>query len=526
MIKDNNCDVQFFSDHCIVVDRESHQTLAVGYAKNGLYYLSSAPKNHTALSASPSAPNAQIVSNNSLDTWHLRLGHAPITKIKQISHIPFTTCDESKICVTCPMAKFTKLPFNHSESQAQNKFELIHLDIWGPYKECTKGIYRYFLTIVDDKTRYTWVYLLSLKSEALQTISAFYQYVKTHFKRKIEFVRSDNALEFNTAECQSFFEKCGIVHQTSCVYRPQQNARVERKHRNILETARALRFQANLPLKYWGDCVMTAVHLINRLPTPVLQNKTPYEVLYEQPTPYAHLKIFGCLAFAYNNASKNDKFSARGVPCVFLGYPSTQKGYKLLNLINKNVFVSRDVKFYEQVFPFHNNSDSMCIQPSAVPIHPLQQASAIDELPTDDLANDLGAENSNDEPVTVLDECEDGTPDDPPPRRSTRVHTKPQWQKDYHVNQAVSNIVATGVDKEFYCFMSTLTTTHDPVFYKDVVQHEKWISAMNSEIDALELNKTWEIVILPPEKHLLGVNGCTKPSAELMELLKNTRHDL
>lgn len=187
LIKDNNCDVQFFSDYCTVVNRDSQIPLVVGYGNNGLYYLSNAPKKHTAtaLSASPATPHTPILANNSLDAWHLRLGHAPILKIKQIPHISFTKSgDESKICVTCPMAKFTKLPFNHSESQAKTKFELIHLDIWGPYKECTKGIFRYFLTIVDDKTRYTWVYSLSLKSEDLQTISVFCQYVETHFKKK------------------------------------------------------------------------------------------------------------------------------------------------------------------------------------------------------------------------------------------------------------------------------------------------------------------------------------------------------
>lgn len=493
LIKDNNCDVQFYSDHCTVVNRNSHKLLAIGYAKNGLYYLSNAPKTYSALSASPSVPHTPSVPlNNSLDTWHLRLGHAPLAKIKQISEIPFTTDPKPKICVACPMAKFTKLPFNTSESQAKKAFELIHLDIWGPYKVCTKGNYRYFLTIVDDKTRYTWVYLLALKSEALNTISAFYEYVKTHFpKKKIQFLRSDNALEFNTAECQAFFSQHGIVHQTSCVYRPQQNARVERKHRNILETARALRFQANLPLEYWGDCVMTAVHLINRLPTPVLQNKTPFEMLYKKPTPYEHLKIFGCLVFAYNNMSANDKFSARGVPCVFLGYPSTQKGYKLLNLITKSVFVSRDVKFHEHIFPFHTNSDSECIQPSPVPLHPVHQSSTVDDLEFSDPLSEPAEESSHDQ-------------DNQPLRRSTRTHVQPQWQHDYIVNAAISNVATTSIDKEFSCFMSTLTSNNDPVFYKDAVQQDCWVAAMNSEIEALELNQTWEIVELPPGKVSIG----------------------
>lgn len=127
--------------------------------------------------------------------------------------------------------------------------------------------------------------------------------------------------------------------------------------------ARALRFQAP---SFWGDCVMTAVHIINRLLTPVLQKKTPYEVLYGTPPSYEHLRVFGCLAFATNPSHPSDKFAARGVPCVFLGYPSSQKGYKLLNLTTMQSFVSRDVKFHETTFPFHDKSHKTYMTPLPV----------------------------------------------------------------------------------------------------------------------------------------------------------------
>ena len=217
---------------------------------------------------------------------------------------------------------------------------------------CTRKKYRFFLTIVDDCTRTTWVYLLQYKSDSLSTLETFYNYVVTHFDCKIKHIRSDNALEFQDSPCEQFFSQKGIQHQTSCADRPQQNARVERKHRHILEIARSLRFQSGLPLSSWGDCVMTAVHLINRLPTPVLGNKTPYEVLFHAPPTYDHLRVFGCLAFASNPQHSSDKFQPRGVTCTFLGYPSSQKGYKLLNLLTNQTFVSRDVMFHETIFPY------------------------------------------------------------------------------------------------------------------------------------------------------------------------------
>jgi len=118
----------------------------------------------------------------------------------------------------------------------------------------------------------------------------FYTYALNQFGYTVKIVRSDNALEFDTSECQQFFAIQGIVHQTSCVDKPQQNGRVERKHRHLLEISRALRFHAHLPLKFWGDCVLTATYIINTLPTKVLKNVTPYEKLLKKTPSYHHMK--------------------------------------------------------------------------------------------------------------------------------------------------------------------------------------------------------------------------------------------
>ena len=102
------------------------------------------------------------------------------------------------------------------------------------------------------------------------------------------------------------------MHQTSYVNRPQQNGRVERKHRNILEMARALRFQAGMLIYFWGDCVHAAVHIINRLPNLVLHFLTPYEIPYKTKPSYSHLKVFGCLTLASNPSRSYDTFQHQG----------------------------------------------------------------------------------------------------------------------------------------------------------------------------------------------------------------------
>ena len=117
------------------------------------------------------------------------------------------------------------------------------------------------------------VTLLQHKSEAFEALVKFVKTVATQFNHKVKTIRSDNALEFKDQQCKHLYESNDIIHQTSCVNTAQQNGRVERKYRNILEMARCLRFQAGLPKAYWGDCVLTAAYLINRIPTLIYKTK-------------------------------------------------------------------------------------------------------------------------------------------------------------------------------------------------------------------------------------------------------------
>lgn len=107
------------------------------------------------------------------------------------------------------------------------------------------------------------------------------QLVSTQFNSKLKIIRSDNGQEFTMP---SFYAEHGIIHQTSCVETPQQNSKVERKPRHVLDITRAFLFHSKLPKIFWSYVVCHAVFIINRLPIPVLEHKSPFEMFSTPPT--------------------------------------------------------------------------------------------------------------------------------------------------------------------------------------------------------------------------------------------------
>ena len=348
LIDDSLCHVRFTDSLCAIQDHRSGSLIGGGERVDGLYYFRRIP----AVCAIPGSG----VSN--FELWHRRLGHPSDKVVKLLPGVSNSAGKKSlnKACEICPQAKQSRNSFPSSDSRASRVFELIHCDLWGPYRTPSTCDAHYFLTLVDDYSRGVWVYLLNNKTEVYTSFCSFFAMIKCQFGVTTKYVRSDNGTEFK--HMIPYFNDNGMIFQTSCVGTPQQNGRVERKHQHILNVARALMFQGDLPITLWGECVLGAVYLINRTPTHILENKTPYEILFNKEPNYEELRVFGCLCFAHDQKAKGDKFAPRSRKCVFVDYPNATKGWKLYDVATGEIFVSRDVLFYENEFPFTSHGDS------------------------------------------------------------------------------------------------------------------------------------------------------------------------
>ncbi|XP_019235872.1 PREDICTED: uncharacterized protein LOC109216195 [Nicotiana attenuata] len=422
-------------------------------------------------------------------------------------------------CCVCPSAKLTRTPFPHSSIKSAGAFDLIHVDVWGPYKTATFDGNKYFLTVVDDFTRVTWIFLLKLKSDVCVALPQFLAFVYTQFNKTVKMVRSDNGTEFLNSVCKTVFNKLGIVHQTTCAYTPQQNRVAERKHRHLLEVTRAMRFQDHIPIKFWGHCVITAAYLINRLPSSVLKGYSPYELLYKRSPQLGHIRTLGCLCFA-KQVQETDKLMPRAKPAVLMGFSDTQKGYILLDISTQQFFVNRDVVFQENVFPFKDSSSNSSPVFPVIPSPP-----SCEEVPryihsypsTSSPHNQSSTSSPHIHPsITSPSVGSDPLPltSEPYPtlRRSFRPKHPPLWLRDYVTQPfatttpySTANYVSyDSLSPSYQSFIAAFSSIVEPSTYTESVQDPRWVEAMKSEIAALEANHTWEVVSLPPDKVPIG----------------------
>ena len=140
----------------------------------------------------------------------------------------------------------------------KSHFELVYTDVWGPSRSTSTLGFRYFVTVIDDYSHCTWLFLMKTRAELFSIFKKFHAEIRTQLNTSIHILRSDNAKEYFSTPISSFMSSHEILHQSSCAYISHQNGVAERKNRHLVETARTLLLYHKVSQHLWGDAILDA----------------------------------------------------------------------------------------------------------------------------------------------------------------------------------------------------------------------------------------------------------------------------
>lgn len=536
--------VSFSKEKCEIRDAKG-KLLVTASCVDGLYKLDGfrGGSNGIALAA--------VKGNDSMELWHRRLGHVNVKSLERmnkgaVNGMSFVGSGQRIDCVACCKGKQAREPFKHKGSRAKCLLERVHGDLAGKMECASFGGNRYALVLVDDFSRRTFTYLLRQKSETFGKFCAFKALVENETGLKIKTFRSDNGTEFCSNKFKLFFEQNGIEHQTSCVYTPQQNGLAERTIRTIVEKARCMLYDADLPKRFWGEALNTATYVKNHTVSAVLKYKSPIEVWTGTKPDISHFRVFGSRAMVHIPKETRLKFDAKSKEYIFVGYMETQKGYRLMDKETNRTIASRDVKIFENGNNFCNSNvdneyfehvadDSSESEASDCDVPVVVEPMIIDGVqhgpnnvaigPTDN-NNDRARSDAADQPSeadvaeqtltnSIYDEDDDSVG---PSHNSTALNESTVYDEtidsedDYEPEVTVipmstptrrSSRESRPVQRYEAAHFADTAINDEPLSVSEALSScdkQHWQQAMTDEYQSLISNKTWDLVKLP--------NGC------------------
>src|SRR5271169_150048 len=299
-------------------------------------------------------PAAQLIrplmTNASAQLMHQRLCHPSVQRMRLVG-IKYNP----EKCHFCIMGKQTRKPFpTNPNPRATRKLFRVYSDIC-PVSPETFGHGLYFITFVDEATRYVWVYIIPNKtsSTVLQILKSWLPLVQNQAGTTLINFRTDEGGEYlgeTLKTVSTFLEEHGITHEQTSPYSSSSNGIAERINRTLMDMVRTMMITSKLPAPFWGEAVHTAAKVRNRLPTSSLGgNISPHEAWFGKAPSLEHLRVFGCLAF-YSIKHPKTKVQSRGRRCCFLGYEGTTQFRVYDPATNKVVSHVRTIDFFEDEF--------------------------------------------------------------------------------------------------------------------------------------------------------------------------------
>ncbi|GJR06699.1 retrovirus-related pol polyprotein from transposon TNT 1-94 [Tanacetum coccineum] len=274
--------------------------------------------------------NSSAYLIESSNVWHGRLGHVNFNSMRHLikfNSIPNFHIDSKYKCETCVEAKLTRTSFK-SVKRTTEPLDMIHTDICDLKSLPTKGGNKYFITFIDDCTKYCYVYLLKSKDEAIDKFVLYKTEVENQLGKKIKVVRSDRGGEY-VAPFAELCAKHGIRHEFTAPYSPQQNGIAERKNRTLKEMVTAMLISSGMSQDMWGEAILTATYLLNKIPRKE-KEETPYELWMGRKPSYQYLRVWGCLAKVAVPTIKAQKIGPKYVDCIFIGYAKKSTAYHFI----------------------------------------------------------------------------------------------------------------------------------------------------------------------------------------------------
>ena len=327
-----------------------------GYLTEGLFKL-----NVLVTNTMNNNKNTFVYIVDSFVLWHARLGHVnnrSIYRMVNLNLLPKFDVNIHNKCEICTESNFARQSFKSVQERSNELLSLIHSDLCDFKATPSRGGKNYFITFIDDCTKYCYVYLLHRKDEALNSFKTYKAEVENQLEKKIQVIRSDRGGEYESTAFSDFCAQYGIVHQTTAPYTPQQNGIAERKNRTLREMINSMLNSSGLPHNLWGEALLTANFILNRIPFKN-SNKSHHEVWKERLPSYKMIKIWGCLAKVLSPLLKRTKLGPKTIDCVFIGFANASAAYRFLvyksevhDIHVNTILESTDAEFFEDVFPY------------------------------------------------------------------------------------------------------------------------------------------------------------------------------
>ena len=230
-------------------------------------------------------------------TWHTKL-----VKRKLVNGLPEIKFEPDRLCDACQKGKQVKTSFKSKQLVCtSNALELILMDLFGPSRNRSIGVNYYALVLLDDYSRYTWIFFIPTKNDTFKVFKKIANVIQNEKDLRIKSIRSYHGGEFQNAIFETFCEENVISHNFSALRTPQQNCVLERKNISLVELSRTMLNENNFLKYFWVDAISTTCYVLNRVLIKPILKLTPYELFKGRKPIISHLKIFGCKWFILNN---------------------------------------------------------------------------------------------------------------------------------------------------------------------------------------------------------------------------------